>query len=70
MTNKNYKLKEMYESVYELSFRISDEMSPDLKVLVFYTQGQEIIPDSVNYKINKCFRNQVGSLSLEKRVVG
>ena len=59
MTNKNYQIKDVYESVYELSFRISTEMSPNLKVLVFYVDGQEIIPDSVNYKINKCFENEV-----------
>ncbi len=59
MTNKNYQIKDVYESIYELSLRISTEMSPNLKVLVFYVDGQEIIPDSVNYKINKCFENEV-----------
>ena len=59
MTNKNYQVKDIYESVYELSFRISHEMSPNIKVLAFYMEDQEIIPDSVNYKINKCFKNEV-----------
>jgi hypothetical protein len=50
---------------FELSFRITEEMSPELRVLVFYVQEREIIPDAITINVNKCFRNQV-DLTLDK----
>ena len=37
---------------------ISD-LSPQAKILVFFIDDGEIIPDSLNIKVNKCFRNKV-----------
>ncbi len=59
MTNKNFKAKEIYEYIYDLTFSVTSEMAPNVNVLVFFTDDQEIISDSVSYKIDKCFKNEV-----------
>jgi hypothetical protein len=40
-------------------------MSPECRVLVFYVNDREIIPDSTRIAVNKCFRNKV-DLTLDK----
>ena len=51
----------VHEGVYNLTFRITSDMSPTANLLVFFTNDQEIILDYVEYKINKCFKNEVFS---------
>ena len=34
-------------------------MSPESRLLVFFTHENEIVPDAMNFKMNKCFRNRI-----------
>lgn len=51
--------KPIYESVYELSLRLHENMSPEVDVLVFSVHQNEVIADSVKLKVKKCLKNKV-----------
>lgn len=38
---------------------ISPDISPDVKILVFYVVNGEVIPDSTLIKVAKCLKNPV-----------
>jgi hypothetical protein len=71
----NSKIKNtIFEYEYELELRISEEMSPEFKLLTFFVDNQEIIPDSASINLDRCFKNKInftlGSKTLQvgKRV--
>ncbi len=44
---------------FEFSLLITENESPELQILVFYIVKNEIIPDRINVKIQKCVKNKV-----------
>jgi hypothetical protein len=56
--NSNAK-KIVFEYEYKLELNLSEEMSPELKLLAFFVNNKEIIPDSVSLKLNRCFKNKI-----------
>lgn len=51
--------KSWHELKFRVSFSITEEMTPLLNLLVFFVHNDEIIPDSYEFKINKCLKNKV-----------
>ena len=39
--------------------KATSDLSPQAKILVFFIDDGEIIPDSMTIKVNKCFKNKV-----------
>ena len=58
----------MKEYTFEITLKIKVETSPALKMLAFFIEDKEIIPDSLNFKINKCLKNQVNLTVKENKV--
>lgn len=56
----NPDLVSVYEYTFDMDFEVTSEMSPDLRVLVFFVDNIELIPDHVSLTVEKCLRNKVG----------
>ena len=52
-------LVNFYEYTFEMEFAVTSDMSPDLRILVFFIDGNELIPDHVSLSVEKCLRNRV-----------
>jgi hypothetical protein len=42
-----------------MQFPVSEDMSPEINLLVFYVSNVEVIPDSVTLPVEKCLKNKV-----------
>jgi hypothetical protein len=51
--------KTIFEYEYELELTPSDEMSPEFKLVAYFMSKNEIIPDSISLKLDRCFKNKV-----------
>lgn len=49
----------VYEYTFNMDFEVTSEMSPDLRVLVFFVHNTELIPDHISLAVEKCLRNKV-----------
>ena len=49
----------IYNYNFDLEFPIIEEMSPELKVLVFFVQDGEIIPDDYEIQVNEQLKHKV-----------
>lgn len=49
----------VYEYTFNMDFEVTSEMSPDLRVLVFFVDNTELIADHVSLAVEKCLRNKV-----------
>lgn len=49
----------IYEYSYQMEFNRTADMSPEIKLLVFLINRNEIIPDSISFKLPKCYKNKV-----------
>jgi len=57
--SEDSKLKELFEYTLEFKFNVTSEMSPDVKLLTYIVIDDEIIPDSILIKTQRCLRNNV-----------
>ncbi|XP_023225702.1 CD109 antigen-like isoform X2 [Centruroides sculpturatus] len=58
------------EKVYRFSFRVSSQMAPKARVIVYYVRNtnKEIVADAVNFEVQGVFRTQVNIRSNFKEV--
>ncbi len=49
---------------FEFNFKISQDLSGEFKLLVFYIINGEVIPDSIKIPVDKCLKNKASSFPL------
>ncbi len=67
VSNDSY-YQEFFEYVLEFKFKITAEMSPELKVLTYFVIDDEIIPDSILLKTQRCLKNKVILIYFRQRI--
>ena len=58
----------IYEDSLDLTIKVTSEMSPEFKLLVYFINDREIVADSVTFKVKQCLKNKV-DLLLKQEVV-
>ena len=57
--------KEMREKQFELSLKLDEKMSPELKILLFTIVDGEIVADSLSIELAKCLSHKVTKQKLK-----
>jgi hypothetical protein len=48
-----------HENTFDLEISTKENFSPEIKLVVYYIDVNEIIPDYINLKMERCLNNKV-----------